>query len=66
MTATYEQKLEAYNEAKSICEKCVNYKGDKRRMYFKTLQRGVVDIYIGRMNNFGKQLNLPLFDSLYD
>ena len=66
MNATYEQKLEAYNEAKSICEKCVNYKGDKRRISFKKLERVVIDIYIGRMNNFGKQLNLPLFDSLYE
>jgi hypothetical protein len=51
--------LEAYNEAADICSEYVNYKGDKRRYYYKYLQRIVIDIYMNRMNNFAKKVGLP-------
>lgn len=52
-------KLEAYNEAKNICERHINYTGDKRTSLFKQLERSVTEAYIGRMNAMGKQLGLP-------
>lgn len=57
---------EAYNEARQFCEAYVNWKGDKRKSAYKQLQRNVVNLWMGRMNNFGKKLGLPLFSSLYD
>ena len=57
---------EAYDEARLYCEAYVNYKGDKRKLAYKQLQRNVVNLWMGRMNNFGKILGLPLFSSLYD
>lgn len=53
--------LESYNEAKSICIKYKEYKGDKRSLYYKNLQRSVVDIFMGRMTNFGNKLGLPTY-----
>lgn len=66
MKATTEQLTAAYNEAKNICESYINYKGDKRTIYYKSLTHAVVDLYMDRMNNFGRKLGLPLFDSLYN
>ena len=60
MKATNE-KLEAYNEAVTICERFINYKGDKRRLAYKNLERSVVELFVGRMNSFGKQLGLPTY-----
>ena len=53
--------MNAYNEAKAICFKYINFKGDKRRMSYIVLQRAVIECYMGRMTNFGKQLNLPTY-----
>ena len=53
------KKLEAYQEAKQICTSYINYTGDKRSFTFKRLQNMVLEVYMGRMNNFGKQLGLP-------
>lgn len=52
-------KLEAYNEAKEICTRYINYSGDKRTLAYKRLQDSVVEAYLGRMNSLGKQLGLP-------
>lgn len=56
---TKEQKLAAYNEAKAECEKYIQYNGDKRSSTYKILAHRVCDLYMGRMNNFAKQLGLP-------
>ena len=53
--------IEAYNEAKAICESMHNYKGDKRSIVYKSLNHSVVELYMARMNNFGKQLGLPTY-----
>ena len=58
-------KLEAYNEAKEICLKCFNYKGDKRTVVYKRLSHIVVDCYMWRMNSFGKELGLPNYNEYF-
>lgn len=58
-------KLEAYNEAKNICERYINYTGDKRCFAYKVLQNSVVEAYMNRMNNVGKQLGLPTYLELF-
>ena len=64
---TMEEKWkEAYEEAKCFCEMYVNWNGDKRRHAYKRLQAGVVEIWIPRMNNFGRKLGLPLYSSLFN
>jgi len=60
-----EEKLKAYNEAKEICSKCLNYKGDKRTVAYKRLCHLVVDCYMGRMNSFGKSLGLPNYTEYF-
>ena len=60
-----EEKLKAYNEAKEICSKCLNYKGDKRTVAYKRLCHLVVDCYVGRMNSFGKSLGLPNYTEYF-
>ena len=62
---TKEEKLKAYNEAKEICLKCFNYKGDKRTVIYKRLSHTVVDCYMGRMNSFGKLLGLPSYTEYF-
>lgn len=62
---TTSQHLEAYNEAKQICEAYKNYKGDKRSISYKRLQNIVIDVYMHRMNNFGSKLNLPTFNEYF-
>ena len=62
---TKEEKLKAYNEAKEICSKCLNYKGDKRTVIYKRLSHTVVDCYMGRMNSFGKLLGLPSYTEYF-
>lgn len=62
---TESKMIEAYNEAKTYCSLYVNYKGDKRGSYYKSLQRSVVELYIGRMNNFGKRLSLPIYVDVF-
>ena len=61
---TQEKKLAAYNEAKEVCMSFINFKGDKRRMSYKRLERMVFEIAARRVNNFGKQLGLPSFNDL--
>ena len=58
-------KLDAYNEAANICRLYNNYKGDKRSITYKSLQNSVVELYMNRMNNFGKQLGLPTYRDIY-
>ena len=58
---TKEKQIEAYNEAKSICERYINYKGDKRSFVYRRLQNSVVDVFMHRMTNFGRILNLPTY-----
>lgn len=53
--------LEAYNEAKSVCEKYINFKGDKRTTWYKVLSHWVVDCMMNRMNAMAKKLNLPTY-----
>jgi hypothetical protein len=65
MKATVEQKLEAYNEAKASCEVYKNFKGDKRSFTYRMLANNVVDVWMGRMNNFGKQLGLPTYNEYF-
>lgn len=61
------QKREAaYYEARRFCEMYVNYKGDKRRRKYKQLQRDCLNLWIGRMNNFGRLLGLPVYQNLFD
>jgi hypothetical protein len=62
---TQDQKLEAYNEAKENCEIYKNFKGDKRSFVYRRLSKNVVDVWMGRMNNFGKQLGLPTFNEFF-
>lgn len=59
------KKLDAYNEAKKICDAYKNYKGDKRSTIYKKLGRAVVDVFMSRMNAFGKQLGLPGYTETY-
>ena len=61
---TTKEKLEAYNEAKAICERYISYTGDKRRMSYKRLENTVFEIASKRVNNFGRQLGLPTFNEL--
>lgn len=63
--ATVEQKLAAYNEAKENCEFCKNYKGDKRSFIYRRLINNVVEVWMGRMDNFGKQLGLPTYKQYF-
>ena len=53
-------KLEAYNEAKIICEAYINFNGDKRSSNYIRLSNNVV-IFSARMTNFGRQLGLPTY-----
>ena len=53
--------IEAYNEAKDICSRYVNYTGDKRRLSYKMLQHAVIDMYMERMNAFAKRTNRPTY-----
>ena len=62
---TIEKKLEAYSEAREMCEMYKNYKGDKRSFIYRRLANNVVDVWMGRMNNFGKQLGLPTFQEYF-
>ena len=62
---TKEEKLKAYNEAKEICSKYLNYKGDKRTVIYKRLSHTVIDCYMGRMNSFGKLLGLPSYTEYF-
>ena len=62
---TIESKMEAYNEAVAICDRHFNYTGDKRKLAYKRLDRAVVEVYLQRMNNFGKQLGLPTYQEKY-
>ena len=62
---TQEEKMEAYNEAKSICEKYHNFTGDKRSSLYKNIERNVMECYAKRMTNFGKMLNLPTYTECY-
>ena len=59
--STTNEKLEAYNEAVAICEKYINYKGDKRSVLYKRLQHSVIDCFMNRMSSFGRQLGLPTY-----
>lgn len=57
--------LEAYNEAKNFISIYHNYKGDKRNIAYKNMQRRVIDVYIHRMNNFAKKLGLPNYYEVF-
>jgi len=61
---TQELQLEAYNESKEVCMAFINFKGDKRRMSYKRLERMVFEIAARRVNNFGGKLGLPSFNEL--
>lgn len=61
---TVDQKIEAYNEAKAVCDRYINYTGDKRHLSYKRLENLVFEIAAKRVNNFGKQLGLPTFNEL--
>lgn len=61
---TQEQKLQEYNESKELCMAYISYKGDKRRSYYKRLERAVFEVCARRVTNFGKQLGLPTFNDL--
>lgn len=61
---TKEEKLEAYNEAKEVCVRFINFNGDKRRMSYKRLESAVFEIAARRVNHFGKELGLPSFNEL--
>lgn len=56
-----ERKLQAYNEAKEICEAYMNYKGDKRRSCYRRLAGSVHEVWKGRMDAFGKRTGNPTF-----
>lgn len=58
------KRLEAYNEAKKVCSKYVNYKGDKRSSIYKNLS-AAVDSFAPRMNANGKMLGLPTFNEYF-
>lgn len=60
------KELERYNEAAEICKSYVNYEGDKRRFAYKRLAHLVCDLYMGRMDHYGKKLGLPLYTSLFE
>ena len=62
---TLEEKMAEYNEAKTICEKYINYKGDKRSLLYKRLQRNVIECMAKRMTNYGKMLNLPTYTEYF-
>lgn len=55
-----------YNEAKEICSSYYYYVGDKRRLGYKILCKSVIDIYMHRMNNFGKKLGLPTYQEYFN
>lgn len=59
------KKLDSYNEAKKICDAYHNYKGDKRSLVYKQLDRAVTDVFMQRMNVIGKQLGLPGYMETY-
>lgn len=63
---THRQKIEAYNEAKSICSEYKNFTGDKRSFGFRRLESSVVDCFMNRMNNLAKQLNLPTYNEVFN
>jgi hypothetical protein len=58
---TQEKYQEAYNEAKGICRAYITFKGDKRSLGYRRLSSAVVEVYMGRMDNFGEKLGLPTF-----
>ena len=60
-----EKRLEAYNEAKLICVCYKTYRGDKRSIYYKELERSVIDVYMNRMTTFGAILGLPTFHAFF-
>ena len=62
-TATNKQ--EQYNEAKAICTQLNEYKGDKRRLSYKMLEKAVFELYIHRMNYFATQLGLPTYREVF-
>lgn len=61
-----QKRQENYDEARMYCEMYINYKGDKRRWSYKQLQRNVLDLWIGRLNNFAKILGLPNYNDLWE
>lgn len=62
---TYEEMLSAYKEAKAEIDRYMNYKGDKRSRNYRFMRQGVSEIWIPRLNNFAKKLNLPTYQKLY-
>lgn len=62
---TIEKKIEAYNEAKAICDSYINFKGDKRSSFYKRSQRAVMEVFAARMTNFGKILGMPTYTEQY-
>ena len=62
---TTSEKIQEYNEAKSICIQYKEFRGDKRSLGYRRLSNLVVDVYMGRMTNFGKQLGLPTFSEYF-
>lgn len=64
MTTT-EKYQAAYNEAKEVCVAYKEFKGYKRSRTYKRLSIAVVDVYMGRMTNFGQKLGLPTFQEYF-
>ena len=58
------EKLQRYEEAKAVWVLYRDYTGDKRRSFYKRVERSVFEIAARRVNNFGTQLGLPTFNEL--
>ena len=55
----------SYDEALSHCKKYVYYKGDKRKLFYRSLENAVSNLWRDRMNAMSKKLNLKTYEEYF-